>query len=113
MSLISEFLDKLLGREEIIEMVNLRPRFTGLTKLLYISQEKASHGPRVKLSPLADKFVKGQSVSISIAAQPQVLTKIPKGISSSDIELAKRWIILNREALLQIWNWEIVDPDEI
>lgn len=88
--------------EEVAEMANLPPEWTGVLAVVFISTAMGQHGPRVKLYL---KPGRGQpSASISIGPAPRVLA------SSLDERELKRitpkaleWVVLNHEALTTFW----------
>ncbi|MFC0634800.1 hypothetical protein [Brevundimonas balnearis] len=88
--------------EEIAEMANLPPEWTGVLAVVFISTAMGQHGPRVKLYL---KPGRGQpSASISIGPNPRVLAS-----SLDDRDLARiapkalEWVALNHEALTAFW----------
>ncbi len=88
--------------EEIAEMANLPPEWTGVLAVVFISTAMGQHGPRVKIYV---KPGRGQpSASISIGPNPRVLAS-----SLDDRDLARlapkalEWVALNHEALTTFW----------
>lgn len=91
-----------LGEEDIVEMANLPPEWTGVLVHVFISTALGQHGPRVKLYPKKGRGM--PSASISIGPDPRVLAS-----SLDDRELTRiapkalEWVALNHEALTRFW----------
>lgn len=91
-----------LGEEDVVEMANLPPDWTGVLATLFISTALGQHGPRVKL------FLKTgrnqPSASISIGPNPRVLAS---SLDERDLNRiapkALEWVALNHEALTTFW----------
>ena len=92
--------------DEIAEMANLPPEWTGVLAVIFISTAMGQHGPRVKLYL---KPGRGQpSASISIGPNPRVLASslderdlnrlVPKALAKG-----RDWVALNHEALTTFW----------
>lgn len=101
-----------LGEEEVFEMANLPPEWTGVLATLFISTAMGQHGPRVKLYL---KPGRGQpSASVSIGPNPRVLAS---SLDDRDLKRiapkALEWVVLNHEALTTFWfegeGWAIAD----
>jgi len=91
-----------LGEEEVFEMANLPPDWTGVLATIFISTAMGQHGPRVKLYL---KPGRGQpSASISIGPQPRVLASSldPRDLNRIAPK-ALEWVALNHEALTHFW----------
>lgn len=88
--------------EEVAEMANLPPDWTGVLAVVFISTAMGQHGPRIKLylKPGRDQ----PSASISISPNPRVLAS-----SLDERDLARiapkalEWVALNHEALTTFW----------
>lgn len=88
--------------EEVVEMANLPPEWTGVLAVVFISTAMGQHGPRVKLYL---KPGRGQpSASISIGPNPRVLAS---SLDERDLKRlapkALEWVALNHEALTIFW----------
>ena len=97
----------------ILAMATLRPEITGLDVTLWVSSRaKSRHGPRVKV---AKKFGNNLNFSITISNTPEVTSHtekfVDKLVDGKTLQRIKRWIILNRELLLQFWNSEITEQE--
>lgn len=91
-----------LGEDEVFEMANLPPDWTGVLATIFISTAMGRHGPRVKLYL---KPGRGQpSASISIGPQPRVLASSldPRELTRIAPK-ALEWVALNHEALTRFW----------
>ncbi|MDZ4362493.1 hypothetical protein [Brevundimonas sp.] len=91
-----------LGEEDIVEMANLPPDWTGVLATIFISTALGQHGPRIKVYLKPGRHQ--PSASISIGPHPRVLA------SSLDPRDLKRiapkalaWVTLNHEALTRFW----------
>ncbi len=88
--------------DEVAEMANLPPEWTGVLAVIVISTAMGQHGPRVKL------FLKPgrsqPSASISIGPNPRVLAS---SLDDRDLNRiapkALEWVALNHEALTTFW----------
>lgn len=93
----------MFGEDDAVEFVNLYEEDTGVPGMILISTRMGSHGPRVKY------FVKNgnddRSFSASIAEEPRV---VANSLVTRDLNRASplvlRWVTINREALLRLWN---------
>lgn len=91
-----------LGEEDIVEMANLPPEWTGVLAHIFISTALGQYGPRVKVYPKKGRGM--PSASISIGPNRRVLAS-----SLDERELARiapkalEWVALNHEALTQFW----------
>lgn len=91
-----------LGEEDIVEMANLPPEWTGVLAHIFISTALGQHGPRVKIYV---KKGRGQpSASISIGPDPRVLAS---SLDERDLRRiapkAMEWVALNHAALTTFW----------
>jgi hypothetical protein len=101
-----------LGDEDILEMANLPPDWTGVLATLFISTAMGGHGPRVKVYLKAGRDQ--PSASISIGPDPRVLAS---SLDDRDLKRiapkALEWVALNHEALTRFWfegdGWAIGD----
>lgn len=95
-------------------MTNLRPKRTGLLFVVYVSPKGcASHGPSIKASNrYGEKASQGDWFSITIANQPQVIGD-PTGLKSCDVQMAQKWVQVNKDKLLKIWadDVDVFDAD--
>ncbi len=85
-----------LGEEDIFEMANLPPDWTGVLATIFISTALGQHGPRVKLYLKPGR--NQPSASISIGPNPRVLAS---SLDQRDLNRiapkALEWVALNHE----------------
>ena len=86
-------------------MTNLFPRTTGLPlTILAGPRGDARHDARIKVCLTPGKMDMANLAVVGIRPEPRLI----KGrISTSDFELIARWIALNEDALLALWNGTI------
>lgn len=93
--------------EDILwEMANLQRGDTGIKFNIYVSTKSVvgeRHGPRIKVSNIANTFSKEDNFVVSISKKPVILAGNPK-LSSSSLDDVKDWVILNYEILIAYWN---------
>ncbi|RZJ05081.1 MAG: hypothetical protein EON89_05395 [Brevundimonas sp.] len=91
-----------LTDNEVFEMANLPPDWTGVLATIFISTAMGQHGPRVKLYLKPGR--NQPSASISIGSQPRVLAS---SLDERDLTRiapkALEWVALNHEALTRFW----------
>jgi hypothetical protein len=91
----------------IFEMANYRQDKTGLPMIIWI-EEKADrrHGPRLKVAMThSHKANISDSVSVSIEGYPQI--KAGGDLKGPDMKLVRKFILLNKSALIDYWNGTI------
>ncbi len=91
-----------LEEEDVFEMANLPPDWTGVLATIFISTALGRHGPRVKLYLKTGRHQ--PSASISIGPNPRVLAS---SLDERDLKRiapkALEWVALNHEALTTFW----------
>lgn len=91
-----------LDEEDVVEMANLPPDWTGVLATIFISTAMGQHGPRVKLYLKTGRSQ--PSCSISIGPHPRVLAS---SLDERDLNRiapkALEWVALNHEALTTFW----------
>lgn len=89
-------------------MTNLRPKRTGLPFVVYVSPKgNVAHGPRIKVSnKYGEKASEGDLFTITIEDQPQVIGE-STGLNRRDVQMAKKWVRVNKDELLKIWEDDI------
>ena len=91
-----------LGEDEVCEMANLPPDWTGVLATIFISTAMGGHGPRVKVYLKPGR--KQPSASISIGPQPRVLAS---SLDERDLNRvapkALEWVAVNHAALTRFW----------
>jgi hypothetical protein len=91
----------------LFEMANYRQDKTGLPMIIWI-EEKADrgHGPRLKVAMThSHKANISDSVSVSIEGYPQI--KAGGDLKGPDMKLVRKFILLNKSALIDYWNGTI------
>lgn len=101
-----------LADEDVFEMANLPPDWTGVLATIFISTALGKHGPRIKIYPKTGRHQ--PSASISISPNPRVLAS-----SLDERDLARiapkalEWVAANHEALTTFWfegeTWNLAD----
>jgi hypothetical protein len=91
------------------EMANYIPDDTGLPMTIYISDKRScKHGARIKVSGTYGNKMISDVFSVTISNTPEVVKDQDTfNIKSKDIELVKKFILLNKVNLLRYWNLEI------
>ena len=89
-------------------LTNLRPKRTGLLIVVYVSPKgRSTHGPRIKASnKYGGKTSEGDWFTITTADEPQVIGE-SELIKRRDVQSAKRWVQINKDKLLQVWEDEV------
>lgn len=97
--------------QDIFELANLYPRTTALPMTIWISPRgRAQHDVRIKVCTTHGQRMDPTNPAV-MAVRP-VPRLIEGNLSAADEEAVARWINLNREALVSIWEGE-VDPTEV
>lgn len=90
--------------EDLYLMANVHPKRSGLPFVVYISEKQGRHDVRVKVAagPKATQWV------ASVAVRPKI--EVAEGkLSNHDFDLIRRWIELNRDAIIGYWERTIED----
>lgn len=112
MKYILNRLKKLLFEQQLWEMANLRPSRTGLSVIVYVSEKNSSHGPRIKfLNSYNDKVLPSNLVTMTVSDNPRVISSQRIRIKTKDINNIKRWVLLNKQLLTDLWNGQIDEVD--
>jgi hypothetical protein len=95
--------------QALFEMANLRPERTGLPFVVFISQRGgARHDVRVKIAP-GPRVRPSEMVTVSVRSDVRVM----RGkLDPADLVPLRRWIELNREALIKYWDGEIAYTED-
>ena len=103
--------EELAERELLEEMVTYRKNVTGVDNTLFISPKGLTqHAPRIKLAIEPPDSINPNSVTASIAIDSG---KVVAGdVPTELLEQAQRFLDLNRDVLLDYWNYRI-DTDEL
>jgi hypothetical protein len=108
---IAELADALAEEELLEEMVSYRKKVTGVDNTIFISPKgNTRHGPRIKVAvdPTDSVDPRGKTASIAIADGAVVAGEIPR----PELDQARKFIVLNRDVLLDYWDYKI-DTDEL
>ncbi len=90
----------------LYEMANLEKEVTGSDYIIWVSPKgKSRHGARIKVSAVKGKMDAYNTVSITIEDKPKV---IGKGLSKAAKDQAIKFIIKNKEILLDYWEGKIL-----
>lgn len=101
-------------QDTLFEMANFGTKTTGLPMIVYVSEKKASHAARIKVSRTYNhRVLIGDTFSISISDNPKIVAGDEGKITSSDLKKVFDWIILNKETLLKYWNNELLTDELI
>ena len=89
-------------------MTTLRPKRTGLLFVVYVSPKgRVAQRPRIKASnKYGEKASEGDWFDVIIEDQPQVIGDCT-GLKGCDVEMAKKWVRVNKDKLLKIWEDEM------
>jgi hypothetical protein len=89
--------------EALFDMANVRPERSGLPFIVWISAKGAArHDVRVKVAypPRIQDF------AASVSVRPDVRV-VAGALPAQDLDLLERWIVRNRDVLVQYWNGDI------
>jgi hypothetical protein len=100
-----------ISADELFTMVNLRGRSTGLPMNVWIGPRGgAKHAARIKVQTNHDeKFDLDNLAAVSVEELPQV--KVGR-LAAADLAFVRRYIALNRKAILDHWA-EKIDGSEL
>ncbi|MGA2433941.1 MAG: hypothetical protein ABSG25_01510 [Bryobacteraceae bacterium] len=97
-------------KHEIYEMSNLRNYATGLPMVIWVQPKsgKEKHGARIKVAKMYGDKTIDDLFTITISDKPEVIGDVGD-IKMNDIKKVIKFIKINKDLLLSIWNDEI-DP---
>ena len=102
-----------LPDDELFEMANLSPLLTGLPMVVWISERGgARHDARIKVSLVHGRRAHPHR-SASVSLRPEMKIVAGPALDARDLELVRKWIELNREALLAYWNGDLLTDEVI
>ena len=105
----NEFLNQ---EEDLFELANMGQQDTGLPMIVWISEKRASHGPRVKVSRTYNhRAIAGDTFSIDVSDEPKIVAGDRGDITTEDLQKAFDWVVLNKNLLLQYWKGDILTGD--
>jgi hypothetical protein len=108
---ILDLADALAEEELLEEMVTYRKNVTGVDNTIFISPKgNTRHAPRIKMAidPPDSVDPRGETASIAIADGAVAAGDVPHRL----LDQACRFIALNRDVLLDYWDYKI-DTDEL
>lgn len=93
------------------ELANIFPRSTGLPMTVWIGPRgNARHDVRVKVCQVHGQRMDADNLAVmAVRPEPKL---IAGDLSVADQRAVARWIDLNRDVILAVWNGEL-DPTEI
>src|ERR1051325_4410477 len=95
--------DELANDDELVEMANVTAAQTGVPGTIFISTAMGSHGPRAKYFVQPGRSQ--PSFSVSVSNNPSVVANsLPTRVLNQMSPQVIRWVVLNRDALLDFWN---------
>ena len=98
---------------DLFEMANLSPALTGLPMIVWISERgPARHDARVKVSVVHGRRARPDRTA-SVSVRPTVEIVAVQGLEGRDMELVRRSIELNREAIIAYWNGNLLTDEVI
>jgi len=98
---------------DLFEMANLSPALTGLPMIVWIPERgRARHDARVKVSVVHGRRARPDRTA-SVSVRPTVEIVAVQGLEGRDMELVRRSIELNREAIIAYWNGNLLTDEVI
>jgi hypothetical protein len=99
--------------EDLFEMANLSPTVTGLPMVVWISERGgARHDVRVKVSLVHGRRTK-PDLTTSVSVRPEVRVVVGSALDGHDLALVRRWVELNRDALVAYWDGDLLTDEVI
>jgi hypothetical protein len=99
--------------EEFLEnMVTYGKSVTGIDNVIFISPAHGQHGPRIKVAidPPLRARPGGWMIAVSIEGPSQVIGRKP---DAKLLARVRRFVELNRDALLEYWWSDTMTADEL
>ena len=99
--------------EDLFEMANLSPGLTGLPMVVWISERGgARHDARVKVSLVHGRRAR-PDLTTSVSVRPDVRVVAGPALDPHDLALVRRWVELNRDALIAYWDGDLLTDEVI
>ena len=99
--------------DDLFDMANLSPTLTGLPMIVWISERgRARHDARMKVSLLHGRRAHPNRTA-SVSVRPTVEVIAGPELDRRDMELVRRWIEINREAIVAYWNGDLLTDEVI
>lgn len=93
-----------LRDEEMFDVVNLTPRDTGVSGIIFVSTAMGQHGPRVKWFPERASR-DGPCVIVTIGADPSIIVQgLPAAQAGRAAAAVRAWVQANELPLLRFWR---------
>jgi hypothetical protein len=92
-----------LSEADLLKVVGLHPTHTGLPMTIWIeSRGRSRHAPRIKVqTDHRPEFDLDNLAVVTVKGEPQVKAG---SLSTGDLDLVRRYIVLNRAAILDHWS---------
>jgi len=99
---------KIIEEELLYEMVNFRPKTTGLSMVIWIipTNNKEKHYARIKVSTHYGDNLRYEDF-FTVTVPNLAIVGDTGDIKNKDIKLLLRWIKLNESIIISYWNNEI------
>ena len=95
-------------RDEMVEIVNLSQKRTGVAGTIFISTRLAAHGPRIKWWPGRPER-DAPCLVVTLEDPPRAINQgLPARIARAGEADALAWAAANRDALLRFWKDGVV-----
>ena len=93
---------------ELFEMSNIQPKRTGLSVSVWVREKREGlqHACSIKVSNIPGRFDPYDNFSVSINDSPQVIAGACK-LKGQVLDDIKDWVVLNKDALLDLWEGRI------
>ena len=93
-----------LTQDQMYLMANLSGRSTGLPMVIWVSPGYgAKHTPRIEIQrQYGDRSTGRDVIAITISDKPRIVAG--SGLSQDDLELVTKFILLNKNILLNYWS---------
>lgn len=107
--IFEQFTDK--SDDFLFEMANYRQKDTGLPMIIWVLEKgKAQHGPRIKVNAThSHKLDIDTAISVTIDDDPRCVAG--GDLSGADLKEVRKFIELNKDALLDYWHYRIGGGD--
>ena len=100
-------------QEDFFLMASLAPEDTGLPMVAWISERgRSRHDARVRIALRHGRDFRPDP-SAWVSVQPDVRVVVGSAPSPSDLDQVRRWIELNRDAIVDYWNGDLLTDEAI
>ncbi len=96
-------------------MTKVSPRRSGLPMAVWVTPNDGyPHDVRIKVATIHGGRGSWRSDAVPVAIRPEVRQVAGQPLSTEDLNLVKRWVDLNRQTIIDLWDGRIdSDPDEL